>query len=104
MELIYRCGGNKIILCGAFSGFSPLSPPLLFSTVYQCDGCLPSRGRGVSQLGCQVLPAIGAVSILELAANSGSSRMCQAPNLHLATPLLRNVTLYLFREFRDKLA
>ena len=49
-----------------------LSHPLL-STVYQCDGCLSSRGGGSSWLGCQVLPAIGAVSILELAANSGSS-------------------------------
>ena len=32
--------------------------------------------------------AIGAVSILELAANSRSSRMSQAPNLHLAMQLL----------------
>ena len=75
----------------------PRPPPAasLLSTVYQCDGCLSSQGRGGSWLGCQVLPAIGAVSILELAANSGSPRMCQEPNLHLATPLERNVTLYL---------
>ena len=50
------------------------SPPLCFSTVYQCEGCLSYQGRGGSWLGCQVLPAISAVSIWELAANSGSSR------------------------------
>ena len=37
---------------------------------------------GGSWLGCQVLPAISEVSILDLAANSGSSRMSRAPNLH----------------------
>ena len=57
-------------------------PPCLLSTVYQCDRCLSSRECGGSWLGCQVLPAMGAVSILGLAANSGSSRMSQAPNLH----------------------
>ena len=40
-----------------------------------------------SWLGCQVLPTIAAVSILELAANSGSSRMSQAPNLRRAMQL-----------------
>ena len=59
----------------------PSPPPLLF-TVYQCDGCLSYQGHGGSWLGCQVLPAISALSILELAANRGSSRMSQAPNLH----------------------
>ena len=62
--------------------FVPSLPPPLLSTVYQCDGCLSYQGRGGSWLGCQVLPAISAVSILELAANSGSSRLFQAPNLH----------------------
>ena len=57
-------------------------PHPLLSTVYQCEGCLSSQGHGGSWLGCQVLPAISAVSILELAANSGSSRMSWAPNLH----------------------
>ena len=33
-------------------------------------------------MGCQVWPAISAVSILELVTNSGSSRMSRAPNLH----------------------
>ena len=37
--------------------------------------------------GCQVLPAISAVSILELAANSGGFRMSWAPNLHIVTQL-----------------
>ena len=57
----------------------PFLPHPLLSTVYQCDRCLSYLGRGGSWLGCQVLPAISAVSILELAANSGSSRMSGAP-------------------------
>ena len=60
----------------------------LLGIVYQCDGCLSSWRRGGSRLGCQVLPAISAVSILELVANTGGSRMSQAPNLHLVTELL----------------
>ena len=47
-------------------------------------------GRGGSWLGCQVLLAISAVSILELTANSGSSRMSQSPNLHRAMQLFKN--------------
>ena len=62
--------------------FVPSLPHPLLSTVYQCDGCLSYLGRGGSWLGCQVWPAISAVSILELVANSGSSRMSWAPNLH----------------------
>ena len=73
-------------MCGAFSGFLfppfPTLPHPSLSTVYQCDGCLSYLGRGGSWLGCQVWPAISAVSILELVANSGSSRMSRAPNLH----------------------
>mgnify|MGYP000571488336 CR=1 FL=1 len=34
------------------------------------------------------LPAIGEVSILELATHNGSSRMSQAPNLHLVMQFL----------------
>ena len=62
--------------------FVPSLPHPLLSTVYQCDGCLSYLGRGGSWLGCQVWPAISAVSILELVTNSGSSRMSRAPNLH----------------------
>ena len=63
--------------------FVPSLPHPLLSTVYQCDGCLSYLGRGGSWLACQVLPAISAVSILELDANSaGSSRMSWASNLH----------------------
>ena len=47
----------------------------------------PPTGCGGSWLGCQVFPAMGTISILELAANSGSSRTSKAPNLHLATKL-----------------
>ena len=62
--------------------FVPSLPHPLLSTVYQCDGCLSYLGHGGSWLVCQVLPAISAVSISELVANSGSSRMSQAPNLY----------------------
>ena len=62
--------------------FVPSLPHPLLSTVHQCDGCLSYLGRGGSWLGCQVWPAISAVSILELVANSGSSRMSREPNLH----------------------
>ena len=68
-HLFISVAGSRSIMCGAFSGFCSLPPPSLLSTVYQCDGCLSSRGRVGSWLGCQVFPAIGAVSILELAAN-----------------------------------
>ena len=62
--------------------FVPSLPHPLLSTVNQCDGCLSYLGRGGSWLGCRVLPAISAVSILELVADSGNSRMSRAPNLH----------------------
>ena len=68
----------------------PLRPPL-FSIVYQCGGCLSSRGMGaygwVVRF-CQ--PSCSAVSILKLAANGGSSRTCQTSNLHIVTQLLTN--------------
>ena len=69
-------------MCGAFRSFCslPSFPTLCFPLYYQCDGFLSYLGRGGSLLGCQVLPAISAVSILELVANSGSSRISQAPN------------------------
>ena len=54
-------------------------------------------GHGGSWLGCHVLPAIGAISILKLAANSGSSRMSQAPSLHLVTQFL--ITVYRLSPF-----
>ena len=45
-----------------------------------------------SCLDCQVLPAIDAVSILELAANSGSRRMSEALNLHFNSNKVVNNT------------
>ena len=57
------------------------SPPLAFHCVSVWR--VPfSLGRGGSWLGFQVLPAISAVSILELVAYRDSSRMSRAPNLH----------------------
>ena len=43
---------------------------------------------GGSWLDCQDLPAMGEVSIQELAASSDSSWMSQAPNLHLVMQLV----------------
>ena len=57
------------------AAFVPSLPHPLLSIVYQCDKCLSSQGRRGSWLSCHVLPAIGTVSFLELAASSGSSRM-----------------------------
>ena len=62
--------------------FVPSLPHPLLSAVCQCDRCLSYQGCGGSWLGCQVLAAISVVSILELVANSGSSRMSRASNLH----------------------
>ena len=59
------------------SGSGAMSPSLRAISARRSSGW-----GGGSWLGCQVLPAISAVSILELVANSGSSRMSRAPNLH----------------------
>ena len=91
--LFIGVAGRRSSLCGNVSGISLPPSPSLLSTVYQCDGCLSSRGCGGSWLVCQVLPAIGAVSVVVLAAKSGSSRMAQAPNAHLTTHLLITLTI-----------
>ena len=69
-----QCGMKKEhFVYSALKFFPSFLLPLL-STVYQCDRYLSSQGCLGSWLGCQVLPATGAVSILELmVANSGSS-------------------------------
>ena len=81
---VYSSVGREVgaVCVERLAVFVPSLPHPLLSTVYQCDGCLSYLGRGGSWLGCQVWPAISAVSILELVANSGSSRMSRAPNLH----------------------
>ena len=71
--------------------FVPSLPTLCFPLCISVTGACFFRGRGGSWLGCQVLPAIGAVSILELAVNSGSSRMSRAPNLQRATKLFTEI-------------
>ena len=101
VELVCQCGGKQGHFVWSVKQFffsfffsSSLLPPLhILSTVYQCDRCLSSHGHGGSWLGCQVFPPIGAVSIFELAAKSGSSRMSWAPNFHLAMQLLNNINL-----------
>ena len=67
--------------------FVPSLPTFFFPLCISVTGACFSRGHWGSWLGCQVLPAIGAVSVLELAANSGSSRMSRAPNLQRVTKL-----------------
>lgn len=75
------------LLGGCFP--SPVPPPQALSTVlsiWQVPAfCLPCGG---SWLGCQDLPFMGAVSIWELAANSGNSSMHQAPNLYFVRQLI----------------
>ena len=83
--LVWREVGALCVECLAV--FVPSLPTLCFPLCISVMGACFSRGHGGSWLGCQVLPAIGAVSILELAANSGSSRMSRAPNLQRATKL-----------------
>ena len=95
VEFIYRCGGKKVHFVWSVWQFSPLSSAFYCLTVW----CMPVLSGvwlgahawcvGCSWLGCQVLPAISAVFILVLAANSGSSRMSQAPNLHLEMQLFK---------------
>ena len=86
VELIYWCGRKKEHFVWSVKWFTPLFYfPLLISVT---GACLQGVGAHGSWLGCQVLPTIDAVSILELAANTGNSRMSQAPSLHLAIELL----------------
>ena len=73
----------------AFSVF----PSLYFTLFFGVMGACLIRRHGGSRLACQVLPAIGAVSILELATSSGSFRMSDAPNLHLVRQLLNLLKL-----------
>ena len=70
---------------------SPFNFPLFISVTAAC--LLGVVGAG-SWLGRQILPAIRAVSILELSANSGSSRMSQAPNLHLVMQLVTTFVIF----------
>ena len=84
VALIYLWWEEGVLCVNRLAVFFPSFPRPLLSLMYQCDGCLFSWGLWGLWLGCQVLPAIGAVSILELAANSGSSRMSRAPNLNIA--------------------
>jgi len=65
------------------SNIFPPFPPF-FHCIIQSDGRLSPLPRGCSWLGFRDLPAMGAVSIWELAANGGRSRMSLAPNHHLA--------------------
>ena len=95
-EVMYRCGGKKEHRVWNLQQFFTSLPSPLFSTVYQCDGYLSSLVCGGSWLGCEVLPAINAVSILELAANSGSYRMSRAPNLHIAIQLLAIIIKWIY--------
>ena len=80
VDLIYWCGGNQENFVWSIQWSPPLLHPLL-SAVYQCDRypSISSLGYGGSWLGFLVLPVMDAVSILELAANIGRSKMSEAP-------------------------
>ena len=54
-------------MCGAFSGFYPPFPTLCFPLCIGVTGSCPLGGIGAHGWGYLVLPAIGTVSILELA-------------------------------------
>ena len=103
MLLLHRASQQ---LCWSFSVFlsvsiflsvwtpwrlSPLPCPSLsfFLPFISVTGaCFFLLTHGGLWLGCLDLPAMGMVYIQELATNSGSSRMSQAPNLHFARQLL----------------
>ena len=95
VEFIYRCGRKKVHFVWSIWQFFPsLLCFLLSNSVMHACLIWGMAGAnawcvGCSWLGCQVLPAITAVFILVLAANSGSSRMSQAPNLHLEMQLFK---------------
>ena len=62
----------------------PGNSPPSFHCFNSMTGASSSYCMEGSWLGCQDLPAMGAVFIYYLAANSGSSFMSQAPNLHFS--------------------
>ena len=93
---LFRTRTCSIVRRGS-SWAGQFSPPLpsLFHCLFSVTGaCFPFLCGG-SWLSCQDLPAMGEVSIKELAANTGSSRMFQAPKLHLVVQLL----IYCFEVF-----
>ena len=94
VKLIYLWDRKKENLCGVFSSFSPTASPTLYISLFM--GVMGACHIGGMEAHGWVVrfgqPLIGAVSILKLDANhSGSSRMSQAPNLHLAKQLLTNI-------------
>lgn len=66
----------------------PPPPPTFYSMKLWCLVPVFSGAWGLI-MGCQVLEAIHAMSILELAANCGSFRISHALNLLLATQLFK---------------
>lgn len=59
------------------------SPPYFPLCISVTGACLLGGVGAYIWLGCRVLPAIGTVSVLELAANSGSSRISQSQILNM---------------------
>lgn len=69
--------------------FPPVPPCLSTVLSIECAMCpVFSLPCGSLWLGCQDFPPMGAVSIQELAANSGNSWISQAPNLNVVRQLL----------------
>ena len=78
-------------------GSFPHPFPPSFHCLFSVMGAFFTFLGGGSWLDCQDLPAMGEVSIQELAASSDSSWMSQAPNLHLVMQLIATCTSKLLK-------
>ena len=78
-------------------GSFPHPLPPSFHCLFSVMGAFFTFLGGGSWLDCQDLPAMGEVSIQELAASSDSSWMSQAPNLHLVMQLVATCTSKLLK-------
>ena len=79
---VWREEGALCVESLSFFPSLPPPPPLYYFplSISVTGACLLEGVGAHGWLACQVLPFIGAV--FSLAANSGNSRMAQAPNLH----------------------
>lgn len=84
----HSCDFLAFLQCGSSLPRQFSSHSSLFPLFQQCDLFLTLRGG--SWLGYPDLSAVGAVFIQELVANSGSSLMSQAPNLHVSDAVVNS--------------
>lgn len=97
VELMYWCGGKeKHCVWSVQQLFTSVPlPPIYFPLSINVRDACCVLGVGL-MAGFSGLPAIGTVSILELAANNGSSWMSQASNLHIGTQFLIEIFFFLW--------